>query len=78
MWNSTYDNLQNYQYVLDNTVGSTEYAYYNAAAKVMKAYNYELLVNTYNDVPYSEAFKGTNKLQPKYDKAEDIYRDLAI
>jgi hypothetical protein len=78
LWSSTYDNLEDYQYVLNNTAGSTEYAYYNAVAKIMKAYNFELLVNTYNDVPYYEAFKGTDNLQPKYDKAQDIYKELGV
>jgi hypothetical protein len=78
LWTSTYDNLQDYQYVINATAGSSEYAYYNAAAKIMKAFNYERLVNVYNDVPYSEAFQGATKLQPKYDKAEDIYKDLAV
>src|SRR6185312_6388965 len=31
----------------------------------------------YNDVPYTEALKGVGKLTPAYDKAEDIYKDLA-
>jgi hypothetical protein len=78
LWTSSYDNLQDYQYVINATNGSTEYAYFNAVAKIMKAFNFERLVNVYNDVPYSEAFMGTAKLQPKYDKAEDIYKDLAV
>ena len=78
LWNNTYDNLNDYQYVLNSTTGDPVYAYYNAAAKIMKAYNFELLVNTYNDVPYFNAFKGAGNLQPAYDKAEDIYKDLGV
>ncbi|TDH21308.1 SusD/RagB family nutrient-binding outer membrane lipoprotein [Segetibacter sp. 3557_3] len=78
LWGNTYDILQDFQYVLEGTKGKTSYAYYNAAAKIMKAYNFQLLVDTYNDVPYTDAFQGTTNLQPKYDKAEDIYKDLAV
>ena len=47
------------------------------AAKIMMVFNYQSLVDTYNDVPYTEALQGTGNLQPKYDKAEDIYKALA-
>jgi hypothetical protein len=73
LFQNTYDNLEDYQYIIDNTqVGSV----FNATANVMKAYDFQLLVDTYNDVPYSEALKGIDKLQPKYDKGADIYKDL--
>ncbi|RYE24514.1 MAG: SusD/RagB family nutrient-binding outer membrane lipoprotein [Sphingobacteriaceae bacterium] len=35
------------------------------------------LVDQYNDVPYTEAFKGAELVTPKYDKATDIYKSLA-
>jgi hypothetical protein len=75
-WATSYDILTDVEYVLKNTEGNTAFAEFNAAAKVLKAYNYSLLVDTYNDVPYSEATLGNEKLQPKYDKAEDIYKSL--
>jgi hypothetical protein len=45
---------------------------------ILKAYNFMVLVDTYGDVPYSEAGLGylENKLYPKYDKQADIYADL--
>src|SRR6478609_1824827 len=42
LWNTTYDILEDFQYVINNTDGKENYAYYNAAAKIMKAYNFEL------------------------------------
>lgn len=47
------------------------------AAKVLQAYNFQNLVDVYGDVPYFDALKGSQALQPKYDKAEAIYKDLA-
>ena len=47
-------------------------------ARIMKAYNFIILVDTYGDVPYSEAAKAylQNITRPKYDKGADIYADI--
>src|SRR5215213_6995336 len=76
-WLNTYDNLEDYKYVKDITTGNAKYVYYNAIARIMMAHNYQLLVDMYNDIPYNEALLGANNITPKYDKAQDIYKDLA-
>lgn len=43
-----------------------------AAAKVMTAINLGLLIDCWNDVPYSDAFTG-NTITPSYDGAEGLY-----
>jgi hypothetical protein len=47
-------------------------------ARIWKAYAFMTLVDTYGDVPYSEAGKGYLEQinYPKYDKMADIYADL--
>jgi len=72
-----YDNLEDYKYVKDKTSSDPRYVYYNAIARIMMAYDFQLLVDTYNDIPYTQALMGPNNISPKYDKAEDIYKDLA-
>ena len=47
-----------------------------AVARILKAYYFWFLTDTYGDIPYSEALKGNEVLQPKYDKQQDIYNDL--
>ena len=47
----------------------------NAIADILQVYTYSILVNTFGDVPYTEALD-YNNLFPKYDKAQDIYNDL--
>lgn len=76
MWMNTYDNLQDYQYVIEQTAGIDELAYANAAATIMKALSYQRLVDAFNDIPYSEALKNNGNLTPKYDNAATIYQDL--
>ncbi len=42
-------------------------------AKILKAYIYWVLTDSWGDIPYSEALKGAANLAPKYDKQEDVY-----
>ena len=76
LWTDTYDNLNDYEYVLNQTAGKDAYANFNAAARIMKVYNFQLLVDQYGDIPYKQAMKGSDVVSPKYDKAQDIYTDL--
>jgi hypothetical protein len=76
LWTSTYDNLTDYQWIITHTEGDLNYGFYNAAAKIMKAFDFQLLVDTYNDVPYSDAFQEKKNLTPKYDDAKAIYDSL--
>jgi len=47
---------------------------YTGIAKLMKAYNFALVTDMWGDVPYSQALKGSEILQPRFDKQEDIYK----
>lgn len=46
-----------------------------ACIEVLAVYTWSVLVNTFGNVPYSEALDAT-KAQPKYDDAKAIYSDL--
>jgi hypothetical protein len=50
--------------------------YYSGVAKILKAYEYQLVVDAWGDVPYSEAMQLDKNTRPKYDKAEDIYKNI--
>lgn len=77
LWSTGYDNLNDYQTVLNMTETDASMSYFNAAARIMKAVNFELLVNTYNDIPYSHALKGSASLNPTYDNGAAIYKSIA-
>jgi hypothetical protein len=77
LWTNTFDALNDLQNVINITATDPDHGYYNAIGRIMKAYNYELLVDTYNNVPYSDALLGTGGLTPKYDDAKTIYPALA-
>jgi hypothetical protein len=76
VWTSYYLNLSNYDYVIKQTNGNASQVYYNAIAQIMTAYNFQGLVDNYNDVPYTKAFQGSANLLPTYDKGPAIYADL--
>ncbi len=44
--------------------------------ELMEVYTWHVLVDTYGDIPYSEALQGVENLTPAYDNDEDIYADL--
>ncbi len=75
VWSSCYDNLQDYQYIIDKAEAQSWKAV-SGIAKVMKAYNYQILVDAYNNVPFSDALKGTTAIRPKYDDAQTVYNEL--
>ncbi len=66
------------QYQILNNLEDTRYDYYKAIAKVMKAFHFQILVDTYGDVPYSEALGRSLLATPKYDDAQTIYEDLIV
>ena len=76
-WSSAYSTLENFKVIINGTEGSDVNSYYNATAKIMSSYVYQMLVDEFNDVPYTEALKGDTILKPKYDDAAGIYATLA-
>jgi len=76
-WTAGYSILENYQYIINASQGIDANSYYEAAAKIMKAFIYQMLVDEFNNVPYSQALKGDAALKPTYDDAATIYPELA-
>lgn len=67
------------------TEGSAiDYSNYKAIAKIVKGFQYQLLVDLYGDIPYTEANLRGDNSTPAYDDAETIYKaviadlDLAV
>ncbi len=75
VWNSTYDNLNDYQYIIDKATAQ-KWPAVSGIAKVMMAYNYQILVDAYGNIPYTDALKGTAVIRPKYDDAQAVYDGL--
>lgn len=77
LWGTTYDNLEDYQAIFNKTEAQPVYDYFNGVARIMKVYEFQLLVDAFNDIPYESALQGSNNLTPAYTAGKDIYKDLA-
>ncbi len=75
IWNGVYDNNYDYQAmeISANKAGAT---FYSGIAKVMRAHNYGILFDIYNNAPLTEALKGGANPTPKYDMGKDAYKAL--
>ena len=75
IWTDIYDNLYDYQTM---QIGAQKAGadFYSGVARIMKAHDFAILVDIYNNVPYTEALRGAANTTPKYDKGIDIYKDL--
>lgn len=75
-WESAYDNLNDLQYVIDNTEGDNYMALFNGVAKIMTALEFHRLVDQHGDIPFTEAVKGNQNVAPRYDDDMEIYQAL--
>ena len=79
-WNSIYGNLNNIlqmQEKIENEV-SGNVGHYDilAMAQILEALNFGILTDMHGDIPYSEACKGLENLQPKLDAQKDVYAGI--
>ncbi len=59
------------------TQNQTDNPVYAGVAKIEKAYVISMATDLWGDVPYSEAGRGLEFAQPRFDKQEDIYQGNA-
>ena len=72
---NAYTNAYDYQQII-NLAQQQGNPAYEGMARVMKDMIMQMLVDVYNDVPYSQAFQGVANQTPKYDKGDVIYDSL--
>lgn len=77
IWNSNYLAMANLSQIINNKQANN-YPLHAAISKILLANSMQYIVDFYGDAPYTEAFKLQELLTPKYDKGEDIYRDLVL
>ena len=74
-WDGYYDNLNDYQFVIDNADTYSQ-KFLKGPAKIMKALLMQQLVDMYGNVPYTDALQGSKVLAPKFDDQKAIYETL--
>jgi len=77
-WANSYINLENYKNIMANSTTAKQKPW-RAIAKIMSVYVYQNLVDTWGNVPYTEANRTADGiLKPKYDDQKTIYEDLIV
>ncbi len=81
-WNFEYEvvlnNLSNIIHLIDGKENASDLVNKKAIARILKAWSFSKLTDTYGDVPYSESCLPQDQAVygPKYDTQESIYKDL--
>lgn len=82
MWRNWYLELTNIRDIYNKADEGrqTGYQTYQGIALILDAWVSSLLTDTYGDIPYFESNLGytNNNTSPKFDKQEDIYKDLLL
>jgi hypothetical protein len=75
-WNSLYDLLNELRVMIEKTSPGGEEesnTFVLGVAHILTAYNLAVLTDMWGEVPWTEALKGSENLQPSYDKQSGIY-----
>ncbi|GAB3042981.1 SusD/RagB family nutrient-binding outer membrane lipoprotein [Spirosoma pulveris] len=75
IWDNAYIILKNYDYI-DKQGATLGQPLLQGMAKIMKALHFQVLVDTYGNIPYTQALQGLATAQPTYDNATAVYEDL--
>ena len=67
--------LTNYKSAADAAKAAGDWNFY-LMSTVMKAYTTEVMVDLYDQIPYTEALQGAKNLHPKFDDGYSIYTTL--
>jgi hypothetical protein len=76
VWDNLYANgLENYEYVIQKADSTQDWTYF-LMGTVMKAYTAQVMVDLWDQIPYSQALGGLSNLNPKFDSGYAVYTGL--
>ncbi|GAO44770.1 hypothetical protein FPE01S_04_00130 [Flavihumibacter petaseus NBRC 106054] len=70
-WSNFYAAMMNIRQMIDKADATSAFQH-RGVGKILMAYNLNMLVTTFGDVPYSEAMQGQQLLVPKFDSQTDL------
>lgn len=76
VWNTIYANILNDAENIIKTASTSNSPHYSGVAKILKAYTYQVAVDTWGSIPFSETQKLTANTKPKYDSDSEIYTNI--
>ncbi|MEI7502788.1 MAG: SusD/RagB family nutrient-binding outer membrane lipoprotein [Paludibacter sp.] len=69
--------IYDFEYIRKNTAPTSNWKFYSIAT-LMQAYTYQVLADLYDKVPFTEALKSVDNLQPHYDNGQVVYDSLLL
>lgn len=76
VWSNVYATILNDAENIIVGATASNSPHYSGVAKILKAYTYQIAVDTWGKIPYSETQKLAANVKPKYDSDELIYTEL--
>ena len=78
VWNFAYATILSDLELVIQKADLEKSPHYAGVAKVLKAYMYQVMVDAWGKVPYTDALKFTSNTAPGYDEGEAIYNNLDV
>jgi len=75
-WNDLYTTILKNLRLLQSKAEANKKQNYVAVAKILTAFALGTATDMWGDIPYSQAFNGFEKLNPVYDKQEEVYKTM--
>jgi hypothetical protein len=73
LWTAAYANVLTDCDVVIKQADASQFTVHAGMARVMQAYTLSVLVDYFGDVPFTDAFKGLENLNPAVDDQEELY-----
>ena len=73
LWGNLYTTTMSNCKTLIDTCDAKGYVAYAGVGRILMAYTLQLTVDAYGKIPYSQAFKGIDNIQPAYDDDASVY-----
>lgn len=76
VWQNIYEKILNELQIVKRIASEKGYNHYQGVANVLEAYTLMIATDVWDDMPYSEAFQGVEKMNPAFDKQSSIYETV--
>ena len=77
LWGNYFTQDMENDYLLIQLADQKGYHQYAGIARILLAYSYQLVVDSWGSAPYSEAFNGLNNLHPAFDSDVVLYDSIS-
>lgn len=76
VWSAAYAGaLKDLKSIVETSEAEKQWNYY-VPAKILMAFNFHILADFYETVPFNEILKGEDNMQPKYDDGKAVYAGI--